>query len=162
MMKRRRSTIDGIPALCRLLLLALTALLGSSAPAPAAELSGFTSDGCSLFPDGTISERRKWCECRFEHDIAYWKGGTEQERMEADAALRDCVRERTGDKRLAETMYLGVRAGGHPAFPTWYRWGYGWGYGRGYAPLTDEERDQARAKREAYRKGPSRPYCMGE
>ncbi|MDA8100679.1 MAG: hypothetical protein M0042_13770 [Nitrospiraceae bacterium] len=122
-------------------------------------LRDFTSDGCSLFPDGTLRDRAKWCSCCLEHDIAYWRGGTGKERKQADEALRDCVRERTGDQALAETMYVGVRAGGHPAFPTWYRWGYGWDYGRGYKPLTESERQSGEAKiREYYEKHPA-GYC---
>jgi hypothetical protein len=47
-------------------------------------------------------------------------------------------------------MYIGVRFGGSPYFPTWYRWGYGWNYQRGYAPLTDEEKEMVRVLLEKY------------
>jgi len=40
-----------------------------------------------------------------------------------------------------------VRVGGHPVFPTWYRWGFGWPYERGYAPLTAEEQGQVARKK---------------
>jgi hypothetical protein len=135
------------------------ACLSGCASAAASNLADFTSDGCSLFPDGTVGDRAKWCRCCLQHDIAYWRGGTEEERKDADRALRKCVRERTDDKALAETMYLGVRAGGHPAFPTWYRWAYGWPYGRGYQPLTDEERKQAQTKLDEYVKKHPEGYC---
>lgn len=125
----------------------------------AADLHDFTSDGCSLFPDGTLTNRAWWCECCFDHDIAYWRGGTKEERLQADERLRDCVRERTTDKELAEVMYLGVRGGGHPAFPTWYRWGYGWNYGRGYATLTDEEWKQVHEKLDKYFAKHPAGYC---
>ena len=125
-------------------------------------LRAFTSDGCSLFPDGTVADRAKWCDCCFEHDLAYWQGGAEEERKAADAALRDCVRERTGDKALAETMRLGVRAGGHPAFPTWYRWGYGWDYGRGYRPLTDSDMELVGQKLDEYRQKHPGGYCRSD
>ncbi|NTW67749.1 MAG: hypothetical protein HGB21_15810 [Nitrospirae bacterium] len=69
------------------------------------------------------------------------------------------VLERTGDNALAETMYLGVRAGGHPVFPAWYRWAYGWPYGRGYMPLSDEEREQVRKKLDEYWKRHPGGYC---
>jgi hypothetical protein len=143
---------------CAMLLLLLETGTACAAAA-AADLREFTSDGCSLFPDGTLKDRSKWCGCCFAHDIAYWQGGTEEERKAADAALRDCVVERTGDEALAETMYLGVRAGGHPVFPTWYRWAYGWSYGRGYRPLTDEEREQVKEKLKAYRAAHPEGYC---
>lgn len=135
------------------------AIFACSTAAWAVDLKDFASDGCSLFPDGTMGDRAKWCECCLRHDIAYWRGGAEQERKTADEALRACVLERTGDKALAETMYLGVRAGGHPVFPTWYRWGYGWTYGRGYKPLTMQEQHKVREKQDDY--GSKRPtgYC---
>lgn len=103
------------------------------------ELAPFTSDGCSLFPDASVITSQDWCSCCFEHDMAYWKGGTEEEREAADAALRDCVAQRTGNSVLADVMYEGVRFGGSPYFYNWYRWGYGWGYERQYQELTGEE-----------------------
>jgi hypothetical protein len=125
----------------------------------ATELSDFTSDGCSLFPDGDVKDRELWCECCFEHDIAYWRGGTEDERRRADGVLRDCVLARTKNKALADLMYQGVRMGGQPVFPTWYRWGYGWKYGRGYAPVTEEEQRQVDEKLDAYKKTHPQGYC---
>ena len=125
----------------------------------AADLRPFTSDGCSLFPDGTIKDRTKWCDCCLSHDLAYWQGGTAGERKKADEALRDCVLDRTKDKGLSETMYLGVRAGGHPAFPTWYRWGYGWPYERGYKPLSDAEKERVRERSDEYWQKHPAGYC---
>ncbi|WP_269522834.1 hypothetical protein [Coraliomargarita parva] len=113
---------------------------------PAAEISDFSSDGCSLFPDRSLINKDDWCQCCFEHDIAYWKGGTEAERLAADAALRDCVLQSTGNHELAETMYLGVRLGGSPYFKNWYRWGYGWNYERKYRALSEKEETQAAFK----------------
>ena len=54
-------------------------------------ISDFTSDGCSLFPDRSLIDESDWCDCCLVHDIAYWKGGTEEERLAADLALRECV-----------------------------------------------------------------------
>jgi hypothetical protein len=150
---RRRS----VRFLLRILVLSLA--LQACGCAGASDLHDFTSDGCSLFPDGSIKDRTLWCECCFAHDIAYWRGGTAEERKQADKALQACVRERTGDKALADLMYNGVRAGGHPAFPTWYRWGYGWKYGRGYRPLTPEEQPQVDEKLKTYRKKHPFGYC---
>lgn len=151
-MNRARRIIGGYAALQFMVLLACGA-------AQAEVLQAFTSDGCSLFPDGTIEDRTKWCECCLQHDLAYWRGGTEQERKQSDMALRDCVLDRTGDRALAETMYLGVRAGGHPAVPAGYRWAYGWSYGRGYRPLNDEERAQVRALLDASTRDHPGGYC---
>jgi protein tyrosine phosphatase (PTP) superfamily phosphohydrolase (DUF442 family) len=144
------------------LLTLLTALV-LSWPCPfealAADLRPFTSDGCSLFPDGTIKDRTKWCDCCLSHDIAYWQGGTAAERKKADEALRECVLDRTNDKALAESMYLGVRAGGHPAFPAWYRWGYGWPFGRGYKPLSDAEKQRVQEVLDDYTQKHPTGYC---
>lgn len=102
-------------------------------------LNPFKSDGCSMFPDRSIIDEKDWSACCLEHDILYWHGGTKQERLRADSLFKECVLEKTGDKKLAELMYRGVRFGGSPNFPTWYRWGYGWNYMRDYKPLTEEE-----------------------
>ena len=110
----------------------------------------FKSDGCSLFPDRSLISQEDWCECCFEHDIAYWMGGTEEERLAADLALRECILEKTGNQELAELMYAGVRFGGSPYFYNWYRWGYGWSYDRKYAPLSENEREMADAKLKKY------------
>jgi len=133
--------------------------LYTPAPLPAAELKPFTSDGCSLFPDGTPKDRAAWCGCCFDHDIAYWQGGTAEDREKADDALRGCVLLRTGDKALADAMRLGVRAGGHPVSVMWYRWGYGWDLGRGYKALTEDEKRQAAALLEEYRKSRPAGFC---
>lgn len=117
---------------------------------PDGELSDFTSDGCSLFPDSSLINSDDWCACCLEHDIAYWRGGTEAERLTADEALRDCVLEKTGDAQLAEAMYLGVRMGGSPYFKNWYRWGYGWNYQRKYQALTKDEEILAASKLKAF------------
>ncbi len=142
-----------------MLLLTVLALSWPGFDARAADIRPFTSDGCSLFPDGTIKDRTRWCDCCLSHDIAYWQGGSADERKKADEALRDCVLARTNDKTLAETMYLGVRAGGHPAFPAWYRWGYGWPYGRGYELLSDAEKQRVLERLEEYAQEHPAGYC---
>lgn len=113
-------------------------------------LKPFSSDGCSLFPDRALIGKADWCECCELHDMAYWRGGTAQQREAADKALRDCVLKKTNNKVLAETMYEGVRVGGSPYFYTWYRWGYGWSYGRDYQPLTLEEMANAERQVKEY------------
>jgi hypothetical protein len=139
--------------------LVLAALMLAGHASAGGLLRDFTSDGCSLFPDAGPGERSRWCDCCFLHDIAYWKGGNAEDRLQADEALRACVRERTGNAVLANVMFEGVRMGGHPVFPNWYRWGYGWDYGRGYAQLTEQELRATRDKLERYFKGHPLGYC---
>lgn len=127
--------------------------------ARASDLDDFKSDGCSLFPDGSLTDRRKWCDCCFTHDIAYWRGGTEAERKQADVVLKGCIRRRTGSRLLAGLMFMGVRTGGHPVFPTGYRWGFGWKYGRGYKPLTGQERAETDKKLAEYAKKHPAGFC---
>jgi hypothetical protein len=85
----------------------------------------FTTDGCTLSPDGT------WQSCCVEHDMSYWCGGSAEARLEADAKFRACVAGK-GGHGAAEVMYWGVRLGGHPWIPGYWRWGYGWPWPRGY------------------------------
>ncbi len=160
---RKEHAVSSLLA-CRAALIALlTALALSSCvggrPPGTADLAPFTSDGCTLFPDGSFKDRDKWCDCCQDHDLAYWQGGSAEDRDQADVNLRDCVLARTDDTQLAETMYLGTRIGGHPAFPTWYRWGYGWAYGRGYQPLADEERLQVQERLDTYTQRHPAGYC---
>ena len=105
-------------------------------------LGEFKSDGCSMFPDGS------YYNCCYVHDVAYWPGGTADERKKADEDLRACVRGITGSGFLAGLMYWGVRMGGGPAHDTTYRWGFGWPfpYRSDYGPLTPEERKQVADK----------------
>ena len=107
------------------------------------ELRAFSSDGCSLFPDSSLISENDWCSCCFEHDLAYWRGGTAAEREKADSVLRDCVAGKTGNEALGMMMYEGVRLGGSPHFYSWYRWGYGWGYERKYQALSPAEVEAA-------------------
>lgn len=153
----RRSLGMALPAL--LIALTLSACIGQHPP-QGTELAPFSSDGCSLFPDGPRQDRSRWCDCCQEHDLAYWQGGSSEERTLADTTLRDCVLTKTSNPQLAETIYLGARAGGHPAFPTWYRWGYGWAYGRSYQPLSAAERLKVQRELATYRQEHPAGYCM--
>ena len=97
--------------------------------------------------------------CCFQHDLAYWQGGTEQQRENADTELKQCVLGKTGDETLAKVMYDGVRFGGSPYFYNWYRWGYGWPYERKYQVLTDNELEQVKRLTEQYLAGNKSNYC---
>jgi len=122
------------------------------------ELSDFSSDGCSLFPDRSLIDAKDWCECCLEHDVAYWQGGTEAQRLAADEQLRECVLAKTDDPILAEAMFNGVRLGGSPYFYNWYRWGYGWSDRRTYQALTLEEQRLVTEKLvEYYKSNPTSP-----
>jgi hypothetical protein len=123
--------------LCTLLFVAPTVKSDSLKP--------FTTDGCSMFPDGTYHQQSLWLNCCIQHDLAYWKGGTEQQRLAADQSLEQCVSQ-VGEPEIAKLMLAGVRVGGSPYFPTSYRWGYGWSYQRGYKLLSDEEKQQVAAE----------------
>lgn len=86
----------------------------------------FTTDGCSAWPDDG------WVDCCVVHDVAYWCGGSAEDRARADELLESCVA--SVAPRMAPVMWLGVRMGGVPWMPTPWRWGYGWDYPSGYAP----------------------------
>ena len=122
------------------ILLLLLFILSSCVSTPT--LKPFSSDGCSLFPDGNLKDRNLWCQCCVIHDVAYWQGGSEAQKAEADLTFRRCIEEKTKDPRFAEFMYQGVKYGGEPFFLNWYRWGYGWDYGRGYRALSEIEKQQ--------------------
>ena len=93
----------------------------------------FTSDNCSVVPDYDQSV------CCVQHDFAYWKGGTRQERREADTAFLECVKE-TRSRFLAPFRFFGVRVGGLGIFPTSFRWGYGWRWPTTKAPQNDSSK----------------------
>lgn len=78
----------------------------------------FVTDGCSMWLDG------RWGQCCVEHDIPYWCGGNRQQRLEADRKLRECVAAASGGL-MGWTMFLGVRVGGYPNLPFYWRWGFG-------------------------------------
>ncbi|MBU2872231.1 hypothetical protein [Colwellia sp. E2M01] len=103
----------------------------------------FTSDGCSLFPNGTPKQSELWLTCCTAHDYAYWQGGTYQQKVNADESLKQCVAE-VGQPKIANLMLAGVIVGGSPYLPTPFRWGYGWSYLRGYKALTENELKQIR------------------
>jgi hypothetical protein len=106
-------------------------------------LQPFTSDGCSVFPDGNWQQQQLWLPCCTAHDVAYWQGGTAEMRADADAKLQQCVAA-IGQPEIAQIMQAGVRVGGTPYLPTPFRWGYGWSEFRGYQAHTEAELAQIR------------------
>jgi hypothetical protein len=112
----------------------------------ASTLKPFTTDGCSLWIDGTPDQPHLWRHCCVAHDLDYWQGGTEEQRLKSDETLKRCVSEAQG-KAMADYMYANVRWGGSPYWITSYRWGYGWNYWdgflqRGYKKPGPEEQTQ--------------------
>jgi hypothetical protein len=90
----------------------------------------FTTDGCSMAPDG------KWGECCLAHDVRYWCGGTRDDRLEADRALKACLMEHKGPV-VAGFYYLGTRAGGWRRVPFGWRWGYGDPWPAAWSPTAE-------------------------
>ena len=117
----------------------LLVTFGVSERASANELMDFTTDGCSKSPDGIpMWEPDAFLDCCVKHDVAYWHGGSAEDRLHADENLRTCIEDK-GYHDIAKTYYYAVRFGGSPLFNTSYRWGYGWKEDRGYHPLNREE-----------------------
>ncbi len=121
-------------------ILMLVVMFICSQPTFADELKDFTSDGCSSFPDGTFQQKRLWRECCVIHDLAYWLGGTAEQRKNVDRALELCVAQ-VGEPSIAKLMLAGVRVGGTPWLPMRFRWGYGWPYLRGYKTISEDEKE---------------------
>lgn len=112
-------------------------VLLSSAHALENKLLPFTTDGCSAVPDIDL------IDCCKVHDLAYWKGGLESERLQSDLLLSSCV-EKKMNPLFGSMFYMGVRLGGTPMLSTSFRWGYGWIYKRGYGRLSIKEREQVK------------------
>lgn len=92
----------------------------------------FTTDKCSMFPEGD------WGGCCVEHDKVYWKGGSYEDRRKADIELMRCVAGQ-GRPWVAMIMYIGVRIGGAAHWPVPWRWGYGWKWPRCSGPDSKDE-----------------------
>lgn len=60
----------------------------------------------------------------FFHDLKYWVGGTDTERLIADAELLIDIA-KLGLPDMAQVMFAGVRAGGGKAWRKKYSWGFG-------------------------------------
>lgn len=100
-------------------------------------LQPFTTDGCGQFQRWIdYPNVDKWSLCCVQHDIAYWKGGTQEDRIESDKQLRQCIVER-GEANAAGLIYQNVRGNKDHDI-----WGYGWVLGRGYTLFTAEEQQQ--------------------
>lgn len=115
------------------LFLSAALLLTAAQASYASQLKPFTTDGCSMWVDGTPDNPNRWRHCCVAHDRDYWLGGSEAKRQAADERLRTCVAD-IGEKGMGSYLYVNVRWGGSPFWMTPYRWGYGWDYMEGDKP----------------------------
>ena len=83
----------------------------------------FIFDGASGCPEN-ISKLID--EAAFPHDVRYWLGGSEDDRMVADLKLGVDVIRRCGRSHTeAKIVFDFVRIGGVSWLPTPWRWGFG-------------------------------------
>ena len=95
-------------------------------------LASFTTDGCSMYPNGT------WLHCCLAHDLSYWAGGTVDEKNEVDHELAQCLA-KNGSTLNTKVMTGGVQIGGGANNVLPWAWGYGWKKNLGYASLNSHE-----------------------
>jgi hypothetical protein len=94
----------------------------------------FSTDGCTMYGEGTCRKPYAWVHCCIQHDYKYWHGGTLEEKQEADQELSRCVGE-SGFTDHGFLMLLGINLfASHTD-----RWGSGWHQNPGYRALTGEE-----------------------
>jgi len=104
-----------------------------------ADLKDFSTDYCTLFPEGTFKKPRAWANCCLEHDLVYWAGGTQTMQDLSDIKLGECVTSKSS-KFYGKLMYNGVRLGHYSPIKNKTKWGHGWGDDRGFQPLTSDEK----------------------
>lgn len=106
---------------------------------PHTELRPFETDGCTMAPDGTINRPRLWRDCCVAHDLAYWGGGSKDERNATDAKLQACIKKKAGPG-YAFIFRAGVFIGSlSPIRLESKRWGNAWYERAGYRTLSNEE-----------------------
>src|SRR5260370_40846998 len=80
----------------------------------------FVTDGCSGFMTFLWQVFRgkdpPWEGCCEEHDRAYWEGGPNSLRLDADIKVLQCVRA-NGHPHWAVIMFIAVRIGGECGLP---------------------------------------------
>ena len=101
------------------------------------KLKPFVSDGCPRLAK-MISYPREdhWQLCCVEHDKAYWKGGSLEEKQQADSAFHSCVSER-GSPDAGRLMYYSLRSVQKSSQVQ--NWGYGWVIPHNTSAHTPEE-----------------------
>lgn len=109
-------------------------------------MNDFTTDECTMYPEGTKKEPKLWAHCCILHDMFYWAGGSRFDMDHADLILYSCVQEVAG-KTQAELMYKGIRLGHlSPISLKDKSFGNGWINPRPKTSLSDEEKDIVREK----------------
>lgn len=109
----------------RFLLLLIVPIL-AQAESESGPLVSFETDLCTLWPEGTIKNPKRWAHCCVMHDLHYWVGGSQKDMNEADHNLRMCVTE-AYNRRMADLMYFGIRTGQYsPIKLKGKGWGYAW------------------------------------
>lgn len=104
------------------------------------KLKPFSSDGCPrIATNVSYPQEDQWKLCCVEHDRAYWKGGTQEDRNKADSDLHACITQR-GYSEAARLVYYTVRAA--QKNPNGSRWGYGWVLPRGFSSHTENEMNE--------------------
>ena len=99
----------------------------------------FSTDGCTMYGEGTCEKPYAWTHCCIQHDYEYWHGGTMEEKTAADEALSNCVAH-SGYPDHAFMMFLGINLFARHSD----RWGSGWHQNPGYRQLTEEETEEYR------------------
>ena len=119
------------------------------------ELNKFCSDGCTHAPDGTFQKPHEWFMCCTQHDLAYWAGGSPQDKFNADTHLHACLLN-TNARPWEANLYLAAVV----AFGASH-WGTGWSdFDKNavkFNPLSSAE--QSQVKRMTPMRLPSAPNC---
>lgn len=101
-------------------------------------LKSFSTDGCTLFVDGTPKRPGLWTHCCEEHDLRYWFGGSQADMDKTDLRLQACVKEVAGST-WARIIYTGVRAGHNSPVKNKTQWSWGWSHERPNISLDSTE-----------------------
>ncbi len=150
----------------------------ANSKAGAAEITSFSTDQCSMFAEEDFVIPKKenlswyqqnnnskavkvdWSQCCVAHDLAYWMGGSENQKALADNELSVCIRSSYRQQAGIDSVYTGhilwavQQFGGPLVFgsPSTYsfRWGYGWPIGTPFRSLNTEERQQVVSELQKY------------
>jgi hypothetical protein len=106
------------------------------------KLRPFFTDGCSgILDTDYVFTGESYVDCCIVHDIAYWKGGTLEEKAKADKDFGICISERV-NPLIGSLFEQGVRYGGSDKLDLPWRWGYGWYPKRLAGPLNESDLHQ--------------------